>query len=84
MNNAHTLFTATAACILATAILTTALGSAESASATATVSRFSVSPSTSQAGGHPRLRVSIVFSEPTGVSAVALHLPAGLTAQPRH
>jgi hypothetical protein len=72
-----------AAWILAAAILTTALASTESASATATVSRFSVTPSTIQAGGHPRLRLSIVFSEPTGLRSLALHLPAGLTAQPR-
>jgi hypothetical protein len=72
-----------AACILAAAIPTLAFASPESASATAAVSQFSVSPSTIQAGGHPRLRMSIAFSEPTGLSAVALHLPAGLTAQAR-
>jgi hypothetical protein len=70
-----------AACILAAAILTIAFTSPESASAT--ISRFSVTPSTIQAGGHPRLQMSIAFSEPTALSAVALHLPAGLTAQSR-
>jgi hypothetical protein len=71
-----------AACILAAAILTTALASAESASATATVSQFSVTPSTTQAGGHPNVRISTVFSEPTGLKDVALHLAPGLTANP--
>ena len=70
------------ACILAVAILTTALASAESASATATVSQFSVTPSTTQAGGHPNVRISTVFSEPTGLKDVALHLAPGLTANP--
>jgi hypothetical protein len=72
-----------ASCILAAAILTIAFTSPESASATAAISRFSVTPSTAQAGGHPRLQMSIAFSEPTTLSAVALHLPAGLTAQAR-
>jgi hypothetical protein len=71
-----------AACVLAAAILTTALASAESASATATVSQFSVTPSTTQAGGHPNVRISTVFSEPTGLKDIALHLAPGLTANP--
>jgi hypothetical protein len=68
--------------ILAAAILTTALASAESAGATATISHFSVAPSTTQAGGHPNVRISTVFSEPTGLKDVALHLAPGLTANP--
>jgi hypothetical protein len=71
-----------AVCILAAAILTTPLASAEPASATATISQFSVAPSTTQAGGHPNVRISTVFSEPTGLKDVALHLAPGLTANP--
>jgi hypothetical protein len=71
-----------AARILAATLLTAAFATTGSAQAV-TVARFSVTPSTIQAGGHPRLRASIVFSEATGLSSLALHLPAGLTAQPR-
>ena len=71
-----------AACIVAAVLLATALASAESAGATATVAHFSVTPSTTQAGGHPNVRISTVFSEPTGLKDVALHLPPGLTANP--
>jgi hypothetical protein len=47
------------------------------------VSHFSVTPSTTRAGGHPNLRVSLKFTEPsTGLKDIALHLPAGLTANP--
>ncbi len=69
--------------ILAATLLTAALANTGSAHAAVTVARFSVTPSTIKAGGHPRLRVLIVFSEPTALGALALHLPAGLTAQPR-
>ncbi len=68
---------------LAATLLTAAFANTGFAQAAVTIARFSVTPSTIQAGGHPRLRLSIVFSEPTGLSALALHLPAGLTAQPR-
>jgi hypothetical protein len=68
---------------LAATLLIAAFALTASAQAAVTLSHFSVTPSTIRAGGHPRLRVSIVFSEPTGLSAIALHLPAGLTAQPR-
>ena len=44
--------------------------------------QFSVTPSTTQAGGHPNVRISTVFSEPTGLKDVALHLAPGLTANP--
>jgi hypothetical protein len=53
------------------------------AHAGATITAFSVTPSTTRAGGHPNLTVSVAFSEPTGFSALAMHLPAGLTARPR-
>jgi hypothetical protein len=47
------------------------------------VSNFSVTPSTTEAGGHPNLAISVAFPEPTtGVRDIALHLPAGLTANP--
>jgi hypothetical protein len=47
------------------------------------VSSFSVTPSTAAAGGHPNLAISVGFPEPTtGVKDIALHLPAGLTANP--
>jgi hypothetical protein len=47
------------------------------------VSSFSVAPSTTKAGGHPNLSISVAFAEPTtGVKDIALHLPAGLTANP--
>jgi hypothetical protein len=47
------------------------------------VSAFSLTPSTTQAGGHPSLLVSASFGTPTSVKTVALHLPAGLTADSR-
>ena len=51
------------------------------AGAALTLSAFSVTPSTLQAGGHPSLRLSVAFAEPsTGVKGVAMHLPAGLSA----
>jgi hypothetical protein len=47
------------------------------------VSSFSVAPSTTTAGGHPNLAISVAFAEPTtGVKDIAMHLPAGLTANP--
>lgn len=51
-----------------------------SAEAAVTVSGFAVTPSTTQAGGHPNLSVTVTLSEPTALSGLALHLPAGLTA----
>jgi hypothetical protein len=57
--------------------------SATSAEAAATVSGFAVTPSTTQAGGHPNLSVTVAFSEPTALSSLALHLPANLTADAR-
>src|SRR3954447_268753 len=68
---------------LAAMLLIAAFANMGPAQAAVSVARFSVTPSTIQAGAHPRLRVSIAFSEPTGLSALELHLPAGLTAQPR-
>jgi hypothetical protein len=57
-----------------------ALALAAPASAAPTVSRFSVTPSTTQAGGHPNLEVVTAFDPPSSdVRQVALHLPAGVT-----
>jgi hypothetical protein len=47
------------------------------------VAAFSVTPSTTQASGHPDLTMSISFADPNaGVRDIALHLPAGLGANP--
>ncbi len=53
------------------------------ANAALSVSSFSVTPSTTQAGGHPDLNLSFSFGEPGAVKDVALHLPPGLSANPR-
>ena len=71
-----------AASIFAAALLVTGFATVDSAQATATIAQFSVAPSTTLAGGHPNLRVSTTFTEPTGVKDIALHLPPGLTANP--
>jgi hypothetical protein len=61
-----------------------AVGSAAPARAALNVSQFSVTPSTTKAGAHPSLNVSIGFDPPTAdVKDIALHLPAGLSANPR-
>ena len=65
------------------AALVLAFVSPGSAAATPTLSHFSVTPSTVVAGGHPDLRVSQRFSEPAVLKDLSLHLPAGLTADPR-
>ena len=60
------------------------LASAPTARAELNISRFSVTPSTTEAGGHPNLDVSVAFEPPTAdVKDIALHLPAGLTANNR-
>jgi hypothetical protein len=52
--------------------------------AAVTVSRFALTPSTTQAGGHPTLDIAVVFDPPTSdVRGISIHLPAGLTAEPR-
>jgi hypothetical protein len=54
------------------------------AQGTLNVSTFSVTPSTTKAGGHPDLAVSESFDPPTAdIKQILLHLPAGLTANPR-
>ena len=53
-------------------------------SAAPNVSHFSFAPSTTQAGGHPNLNVSISFDPPSAdVRQIGLHLPAGLTVNGR-
>ena len=67
---------------LASALIVAAVAASESEAAV-DVSSFSVTPSTTQAGGHPNLAFTVAFAEPTtGVKDIALHLPAGLTANP--
>jgi hypothetical protein len=64
-------------------LLLAAFVGATSAQGAVTLTRFSVTPSTTVAAGHPNVRTSIGFSEPTPLRSLALHLPAGLTAAPR-
>jgi hypothetical protein len=65
---------------LAAAALMTLLLAAP-AQAALNVSAFSMTPSTTEAGGHPDLTVSETFDPPTSdIKQIALHLPAGLTA----
>jgi hypothetical protein len=67
---------------IALTLLAAAIPSA--ASASAGLSEFAVTPSTTKAGGHPNLNIAVAFSEPAGgVTSVALHLPNGLAAHPR-
>jgi hypothetical protein len=48
------------------------------------VSAFSMTPSTTRAGGHPDLKVSVSFNPPTAdMKEIVLHLPGGLTANAR-
>jgi predicted RecA/RadA family phage recombinase len=53
-------------------LLVAAFASVGSAAAAVTVSQFALAPSTTQAGGHPKLSVSIRLSEPTGLKDIAL------------
>jgi hypothetical protein len=67
--------------LIATAVVSASLLLASPAHAAPSVSAFSVKPSTTEAGGHPSLVASVEFSPPTtDVKELALHLPAGLTA----
>jgi hypothetical protein len=48
------------------------------------LSAFSVTPSTTKAGGHPDFKVSETFNPSTAdIKAIVLHLPGGLTANAR-
>ena len=66
--------------IAAAAVLVAAIA-APRAQAAVDVSSFSVTPSTTLAGGHPNLGIRVAFPEPTtGVKDITFHLPAGLSA----
>ena len=66
------------------AIVCLALVAAPAAHSAVSVSRFSMTPSTTQAGAHPTLDLAVVFDPPTSdVKGIVLHLPAGLTANAR-
>jgi hypothetical protein len=68
-------------CLAAALIAAVAPGTAGAA---VSISQFTVTPSTTQAGGHPNLSMSFSLAEPsTGVKDVAVHLPAGLAANSR-
>jgi hypothetical protein len=72
------------ATLLGLAASTLFLGLGAPAAAVPGVSRFSVTPSTTQAGGHPNLNMVISFDPPSSdVRQIALHLPPGLTANGR-
>jgi hypothetical protein len=48
------------------------------------VSAFSLTPSTTKAGGHPDLKITVSFDPPTAdIKEITLHLPGGLTANAR-
>jgi hypothetical protein len=60
------------------------LWAASPADSAVSVSRFAVTPSTTQAGGHPTVDLSVTFDPPTSdVRGIVLHLPAGLVANAR-
>jgi hypothetical protein len=71
------------AALLVAFFATTGQGMTGNATAAVTVTGFSATPSTTRAGGHPNLKVSTLFSEPTTISGIAIHLPAGLRADSR-
>lgn len=63
------------------AAIAISLFAAPSASAVIGISKFAVTPSTTQAGGHPTIDFSVTFDPPTSeVKNIVLHLPAGLAA----
>jgi hypothetical protein len=66
------------------AAFTSLVGLASPAWAVPTVSHFSVTPSTTQAGGHPNLEVVVSFDPSSSdVRQIGLHLPPGLSANSR-
>src|SRR5439155_2843298 len=69
---------------MSVALLAVGIAAAGTARAALDVARFSVTPSTTRAGAHPNLSVSVAFAGPgTGLKDIAFHLPAGLTATRR-
>lgn len=72
------------AAVSITAVLSLLAIASPSAQAAVEVSHFSVTPSTTQAAGHPNLRVAIRFTEPTtGLKDAVLQLPKGVGFNPR-
>jgi hypothetical protein len=70
--------------MLATAVLLAYAPVATRGEAAVDVSSFAVTPSTTAASGHPNLTIAVRFAQPaSGVKDLAVHLPAGLTANPR-
>jgi hypothetical protein len=81
---ATAIFGARVTAAAAALVIASALAWEPAAGAAPGVSGFAVTPSTTQAGGHPNLEVSVSFDPPTSdVKAVAIHLPPGLTASSR-
>jgi hypothetical protein len=69
--------------VTAVAALVAAAVAAPGAGAAVDVSSFTVTPSSTQAGGHPNLTIRVAFPEPTtGVKDISFHLPPGLRANP--
>ena len=69
--------------MLATAVLVACAMVAARGEAAVDVSSFAVTPSTTAASGHPNLTIAVKFALPaSGVKDIALHLPAGLAANP--
>src|SRR6185436_16110966 len=67
--------------MLATAVLLAYALVATRGEAAVDVSSFAVTPSTTAASGHPNLTIAVRFAQPaSGVKDLAVHLPAGLTA----
>ena len=68
-----------------TAVVVTGFLCAPAASQSAvSVSQFTMNPSTTQAGAHPTVDLSVSFDPPTSdVRSLVVHLPAGLTANAR-
>jgi hypothetical protein len=71
------------AAVVMVAAATGLLAAASPVDATPQMSAFSLTPSTTQAGGHPNVTVFASFPTPTAVTRVELHLPAGLSADGR-
>jgi hypothetical protein len=63
-------------------VVVACVGVAFTATASAlSVSRFTVTPSTTQAGSHPTLDLTVSFEPPSAdIKSIVLHFPAGLTA----
>jgi hypothetical protein len=71
-------------CLLPSVGVLLALFLVTPAQASLSVSAFSMTPSTTRAGGHPDLKMSLSFNPPTAdIKEIALHLPGGLAANAR-